>query len=78
MHKRISIAALVAVATTAAVAAAVTLGPSSVTAVVDAWMNSPGHCRNIMSPLYRDIGVACASNANSTYRRYWTMELGAH
>jgi uncharacterized protein YkwD len=52
-------------------------GPTSVEAVVDAWMGSPGHCANIMSPGFRHIGMACAFNGSSTYKRYWTMDLAS-
>jgi uncharacterized protein YkwD len=45
--------------------------------VVAAWMASPDHCANIMAPAFRDFGVACATSSGSTYRIYWTMELGA-
>jgi uncharacterized protein YkwD len=51
-------------------------GYGSVQAVVDGWMASEGHCANIMSATYKDIGVACARNTNSTYGTYWTMDLG--
>jgi len=38
--------------------------------VVDGWISSPGHCKNIMNPDYKEIGV---------YRQgdYWVMMLGA-
>ena len=53
-------------------------GQPSVASVVDAWMASPGHCANIMSATFRDIGVACVNGgAGNTYRTYWTMTLGA-
>lgn len=52
-------------------------GQPTVAAVVTAWMNSPGHCANIMNPAFRDFGVACATSSSSTYRIYWTMELAA-
>jgi uncharacterized protein YkwD len=32
-------------------------GASSAQAAVDGWMQSPGHCRNIMNGSYRAIGV---------------------
>lgn len=51
-------------------------GYGSVQAVVDGWMASDGHCANIMSATYKDIGVACARNPSSTYGTYWTMDLG--
>ena len=38
--------------------------------VIIGWMNSPGHCRNIMNPAFKEIGVARKGD-------YWTMVLGA-
>jgi uncharacterized protein YkwD len=53
-------------------------GQPTVASVVQAWMNSPGHCANIMNASMRDIGLACVSGgAANTYRTYWTMTLGA-
>jgi len=37
--------------------------------VIDGWMKSPGHCRNIMNPTFKEIG---ASRKDS----YWTLVLG--
>ena len=51
-------------------------GQTTVQAVMTGWTNSAGHCRNMMNPTYRDVGVACVRNDASTYRRYWTMNLG--
>lgn len=52
-------------------------GQSTVAIVVDGWMKSDGHCANIMSDKFRDIGVACvAGNANTSYRTYWTQVFG--
>ena len=39
--------------------------------VMNAWMNSPGHRANILSPSYNQIGVGVAKAANGTY--YWTQ-----
>lgn len=36
--------------------------------VVDAWMNSPGHRKNIMNPQYSQIGVGYVSSGN-----YWSQ-----
>jgi uncharacterized protein YkwD len=44
--------------------------------VVDGWMASDGHCANLMNPRFTEMGLACARNANSTYRIYWTQNLG--
>lgn len=51
-------------------------GQTTVQSVVSAWINSPGHCQNLMNPSYRDIAVACVRNDAASYRLYWTMELG--
>jgi uncharacterized protein YkwD len=51
-------------------------GQTSVQDVMTAWINSPGHCQNMMTATFQDIAVACVRNDASTYRLYWTMELG--
>ena len=44
-------------------------------AVVQGWMDSPGHCQNIMSSGFTQIGMACVNNANSDLKRYYTLVL---
>lgn len=39
--------------------------------VMNAWMNSPGHRSNILSPSYTQIGVGYATNKNGV--PYWTQ-----
>ncbi|WP_079505387.1 SafA/ExsA family spore coat assembly protein [Mesobacillus jeotgali] len=39
--------------------------------VVQSWMNSPGHRKNILNPAYTHIGVGHASGGN--YGHYWTQ-----
>lgn len=52
-------------------------GQSTVQSVVSGWMNSPGHCANIMNASFREIAVACVKGTGgSTYGTYWTMVLG--
>lgn len=51
----------------------VAAGFSTAAAVVDAWMNSPGHRRNILDPAFTRIGLGTALAADGT--RYWTMVL---
>jgi len=51
-------------------------GQGSVSAVMDGWLASPGHCSNIMNSRFTEVGVACVVNNSSTYRSYWTMDLG--
>ncbi|WP_245872866.1 CAP domain-containing protein [Deinococcus planocerae] len=40
--------------------------------VVDGWLRSPGHCRNIMGDFTR-LGVAYVNRPDSEYGRYWTQ-----
>jgi uncharacterized protein YkwD len=51
-------------------------GPSTAQAVVDGWMQSTGHCENIMNSGLRVIGIGYAFNQSSTYRHYWTQNFG--
>lgn len=46
-------------------------GYGSESAVMDGWMNSPGHCRNIMTSRATHIGVAKSDDG-----ALWTMVLG--
>ncbi|PVV13202.1 MAG: hypothetical protein B6D77_04600 [gamma proteobacterium symbiont of Ctena orbiculata] len=40
-----------------------------------AWLESPGHCANIMNGSFTEIGVAVAENPTSTYLIYWTQDF---
>lgn len=51
-------------------------GQSTLSSVITAWLNSPGHCANIMSPNFTEVGMAKVTNANSTYKIYWTQDFG--
>ncbi|MGZ3422544.1 MAG: CAP domain-containing protein [Polyangiales bacterium] len=53
-------------------------GNATVAATMDQWMNSDGHCANIMNPKYTDLGVGYFYYAGSTYKHYWTQNFGAH
>ncbi len=44
-------------------------GYDDVSSVVAGWLGSPGHCRNIMSPDYRELGVGVAGT-------FWTQAFG--
>jgi uncharacterized protein YkwD len=53
-------------------------GRGSVDGTVQQWLDSPGHCANLMKPDLVHVGVACAlGGPRSTYTHYWTMALGA-
>ena len=51
-------------------------GYSTVNGVVQDWLASPGHCKNIMSANYTDFGASCRYSATSTYKSYWTTDFG--
>jgi len=42
--------------------------------VVKAWLNSPGHCKNVMNRGYVELGVGFATGG--TYGTYWTQDFG--
>jgi len=51
-------------------------GYSSVTEVMDGWLKSGGHCRNIMDSSPTEIGVAkIDGTGGNTYSTYWTMNM---
>lgn len=43
--------------------------------VVKAWLDSPGHCSNIMSASFTQMGAGFARNPTSTYGIYWTQNF---
>ena len=43
---------------------------------MDGWLSSPGHCRNIMNPEYRDFAVTCVQKTPTEYTTYWTNVFG--
>jgi uncharacterized protein YkwD len=53
-------------------------GYASPDAVVTGWMNSPGHCTNIMSANFKDTGLGYALVSGSPYQSYWTEDFGQH
>lgn len=50
-------------------------GQSSPQQVMQSWMNSPGHRRNILNGNFRDIGIGFARGGR--YGTYWTQNFGA-
>jgi uncharacterized protein YkwD len=52
-------------------------GYSTVADVVQGWMDSPGHCRNIMNGSFNETGVGYGNFPGTTYRHYWTQTFGA-
>lgn len=52
-------------------------GQGSAPQVVAGWLASPGHCENIMSREFVDMGAAYAINPHSAMEIYWTQTFGA-
>jgi uncharacterized protein YkwD len=52
-------------------------GYSTPKAVVEGWMNSPGHKANILGVDYTEIGVGYAYSSSSSYGAYWTAVFGS-
>ncbi|HEX6396757.1 MAG TPA: CAP domain-containing protein [Steroidobacteraceae bacterium] len=54
----------------------IALGPQSAEEVVAGWLDSPGHCANIMEPRFRDIGVGLATGPKRG-QIYWVQNFGS-
>ena len=51
-------------------------GQTTVHSAIDGWIDSDGHCANLMSPGLQDVGLACVrGTAANRYSHYWTMDL---
>jgi uncharacterized protein YkwD len=55
------------------VAENIAAGAPTAATVVDGWLNSPGHCANIMAPQYQEIGIAFALESRSEAAIYWAQ-----
>ena len=51
-------------------------GNSTVTATMTQWLNSAGHCANIMNKNFTQIGFGYDYGAASTYKHYWVQNFG--
>ena len=45
---------------------------------VKGWLQSPGHCANIMNPNFTDIGMAMYYKKDDTNKYYWTQDFGSN
>jgi uncharacterized protein YkwD len=53
-------------------------GQRTVEDTVASWLDSPGHCANIMNPAFTEMGAAYAINPQNRNRTaYWTQVFGA-
>lgn len=50
-------------------------GQQSPGEVVEGWIESPGHCANIMNGAFTEMGAARVEAPNSQYSPFWTLVL---
>jgi uncharacterized protein YkwD len=50
-------------------------GPATVEEVVQGWLDSPGHCENIMDPRFAEMGIAAAPGRSARRGLYWVQVL---
>jgi uncharacterized protein YkwD len=48
-------------------------GPGTIEEVVQGWLDSPGHCENIMDPRFVEMGIAYAPGRASRHGLYWVQ-----
>ena len=55
----------------------IAVGYQTVSAVMQGWLGSEGHCRNIMNPAFAEIGAAFAEGpfGGNPAALYWTFDL---
>lgn len=52
-------------------------GQQSPEEVIDSWLRSPGHCRNILNAELTEIGIGVAVNLASDKGVYWVQNFGS-
>lgn len=51
--------------------------PETIETAMKDWLESDGHCVNIMNPDQTHVGVAMVENPDSAWRYYWTQLFGS-
>ena len=51
-------------------------GQETAARAMTGWIDSPGHCANLMDPRFDSLGMACTSVPTTTGGTYWTQVLG--
>ncbi|SEL28928.1 Uncharacterized conserved protein YkwD, contains CAP (CSP/antigen 5/PR1) domain [Roseateles sp. YR242] len=51
-------------------------GPDSIEEVIGLWLQSPGHCENLMGADFTEVGLACDIREGHQAQPYWVLELG--
>jgi uncharacterized protein YkwD len=52
-------------------------GPTTAESVMEGWLASPGHCENLMSPKFTEMGIGYVVDAKSDSGVYWSQVFGA-
>ena len=52
-------------------------GPQSIEEAVRGWLDSPGHCENIMDGRFAEMGLATAPGRSGRHGLYWVQLLAA-
>jgi uncharacterized protein YkwD len=60
-----------------AMAENIAAGQMQADAAMQSWLESPGHCANIMAPAFNEMGAAFAVNSKSSLGIYWVQLFGA-
>ncbi len=51
-------------------------GVESLEAAIEWWLNSPGHCKNLMTEKWTKMGMAKVESSTSDWNAYWTQLFG--
>ena len=54
----------------------ISAGQHTPESVLNAWMNSPGHKKNILNKNFTEIGIAYYYSDDSEYNHYWVQNFG--
>lgn len=57
------------------VAENIAAGQADVAGVIQSWLHSPSHCKEMLSAEFTEFAVACVAKKDSFYKKYWTMNL---
>lgn len=53
----------------------IAVGQRTIQKVIESWIQSPGHCANIMKSTFQEVGVACVYDPDTKWKMHWTMDL---
>jgi len=51
-------------------------GQNTLDEAISAWLNSPGHCANLMNSAFTEVGMSHVIDQGATYVNYWTQDFG--